>query len=56
MSSWKAWVQRLSGLIKMEGCASAFNGNYLVTVENVSQERVSITDLKPLSYILTIIP
>ncbi len=29
MPSWMAWVQRLSGLIKVEGCASTFMGSYL---------------------------
>ncbi len=29
MPSWMAWVQRLSGIIKVEGCASAFMGSYL---------------------------
>ncbi len=39
MSRWMAWVQRLSGLIKMEGSASALK------VENVSWKRISIIDL-----------
>ncbi len=29
MPSWMAWVQRLSGLIKVAGCTSAFMGSYL---------------------------
>jgi hypothetical protein len=29
MPSWMAWVQRPSGLIKVEGSASAFRGSYL---------------------------
>jgi hypothetical protein len=29
MPSWKAWVQRLSSISKVEGCASAFMGSYL---------------------------
>ena len=36
MPSWKAWVQRPRGLIKMEGSVSAFSGNYFVKVENVA--------------------
>ena len=29
MPSWMAWMQRPSGLIKVEGCESAFRGSYL---------------------------
>ena len=29
MPSWMAWVQRPSGLIKLEGSASAFKGSHL---------------------------
>ncbi len=29
MPTWKAWVQRPSGLIKTEESASAFNESYL---------------------------
>jgi hypothetical protein len=30
MPSWKAWVQRPSGLNKVEGSASIFKGCYIV--------------------------
>jgi hypothetical protein len=40
MPSWMAWVQRPSGLIKMEGSASA-----LIKVKNVSWKQISIIDL-----------
>ncbi len=29
MSSWMVWVQRQSGLIKVEGCANTFKRVYL---------------------------
>jgi hypothetical protein len=43
MLSWKAWVQRPSGLIKMEGSASTFK---IMKVENVALKSISIIDLK----------
>jgi len=36
----------------MEVSASAFNGSFLVKVENVAQKLILIIDLKSLSYIL----
>jgi len=36
MPSKNALAQRPSGLIRMERSASAFNGSYLVKVENVA--------------------
>jgi hypothetical protein len=52
MPSWKAWVQRPSGLIKMEGSASAFNSSYLVKVENVASKQILIIHLKLLFYMV----
>ena len=45
MPSWMAWVQRPSGLIKMEGSGSTFK------VENVSWKQISIIDLIIVEYI-----
>jgi hypothetical protein len=39
-------VQLSNGLIKVEGSVGAFNGNYLVKVENDALKQISITDLK----------
>ncbi len=49
MPSWKAWVQRPSGIIKMEGSASTLN---LMKVENVASKQISIIDLKLLLHMV----
>ncbi len=50
MPSWMAWMQRPSGLIKVEGCESAFRGSYLgegrecFTEVNVDNRSKSLSD------------
>ncbi len=50
MPSWMAWVQRPSGLIKMQGSTSALREATLIKVENVSQKQILIIDLKHICY------
>jgi uncharacterized membrane protein YwzB len=38
-------MHKLSGIIKMEGTASAFNGGYLVRVDNVAWKQILIINL-----------
>ncbi len=47
MPSWKAWVKRPSGLIKMEGSASAFIDSREVGIEaNINKQSLIIVVYK----------
>jgi hypothetical protein len=38
LPSWKVWKQRSSGIIKVEGSASAFKGSWLAKVRECGVE------------------